>query len=205
MFGLNNAQIIGRLGADATVSPLTRRRPGRQRLGRDRRELHGQELGRQGRPHRVAPHRHLPGRPGRHAGEAREEGPPGLRLGQAPDPQVAQGRRGQRPLPRPRSCWSRAAGCSSSTSRTATQRRRRTATLLLPPPRRWMTARFPSRRASSLPPTQGRFPPIWRGTGPFFLPSVSSRASQSFPYRRPRATRLRMSGARQSPSVALVH
>ena len=42
MFGLNNAQIIGRLGADATVSASDQRRPGRQRLDRDRRELHGQ-------------------------------------------------------------------------------------------------------------------------------------------------------------------
>ena len=36
MFGLNNAQLIGRLGADATISHLTNGGPCRQHLDRDR-------------------------------------------------------------------------------------------------------------------------------------------------------------------------
>ena len=35
------------------------------------------------------------------------------------------------------------------------------------PPRRWMTARSPSRKVSSPRTPQGRFPPSWRGTGHF--------------------------------------
>ena len=98
MFGLNNAQLIGRLGADATISHLTNGgRVANVSIATDE-SYPRQKLGGQGGPHRVAPHRHLPGRPGGDDGEAREEGPPGLRLGQAADPQVAQGRRGQRPV-----------------------------------------------------------------------------------------------------------
>ena len=39
MFGLNNAQLIGRLGADATISHLTNGGRVRQRFDRDRRKL----------------------------------------------------------------------------------------------------------------------------------------------------------------------
>ena len=86
MFGLNNAQLIGRLGADATISQLTNggRTVANVSIATDESYLN-KELGRQDGPHRVAPHRYLPGRPGGDDGEAREEGPPGLRLGQAAD------------------------------------------------------------------------------------------------------------------------
>ena len=40
MFGLNNAQLIGRLGADVTVNQPGQRRQGRKPLDRHRRELH---------------------------------------------------------------------------------------------------------------------------------------------------------------------
>ena len=40
MFGLNNAQLIGRLGADVTVNQPGQRRPRGQPLDRDRRKLH---------------------------------------------------------------------------------------------------------------------------------------------------------------------
>ena len=124
----------------------------------------------------MAPHRHLPGRPGRDAGEAREEGPPGLRVGQGCRP--ASGAKTARTATgsRPKSCWSPAAESSSWISRTETAHRRRTAIPCLPPkpPRRWMTAKF---RSSGLPPsriTQGQSPPTRRGAGPSFLESPSS-------------------------------
>ena len=45
MFGLNNAQLIGRLGADVTISRLTNGGRVGQRLDRHRREFPRQKLG----------------------------------------------------------------------------------------------------------------------------------------------------------------
>ena len=61
MFGLNNAQLIGRLGADATISRLTNGgRVANVSIATDESFL-DKNLGGQGGSHRVAPHRHLPG------------------------------------------------------------------------------------------------------------------------------------------------
>ena len=106
-FGLNQAQIIGRLGADATVSNLASGgRVANMSIATDEGYIDRQSGQ---RVDRVEWHKAVTFqiRPDRHAGEAREEGPLGLRRGQAPDPQVAQGRRGQRQVldrdhPRPR-------------------------------------------------------------------------------------------------------
>ena len=123
----------------AAASPTSRSRPTR--------ELPRQELGGQGGPHRVAPHRHLPGRPGGDAGEARQEGPAWStsRVSCRPASGVRTARTAT--ASRPRSCWSPAAECNFSISRTVTAHRRRTATPCRPPkpPRRWMTARSPSK------------------------------------------------------------
>ena len=67
-FGLNRAEVIGRLGADVTVNHLTNGRPCRQHKRGDRRELHRPDRRRRAhRQDRVAPLRDVPGRPHRHA------------------------------------------------------------------------------------------------------------------------------------------
>ena len=208
MFGLNNAQLIGRLGADATISHLTNGgRVANVSIATDESYL-DKNSGRQGGPHRVAPHRHLPGRPGGDAGEARQEGPPGLRVGQAADPQVAQGRRGQRPVldrdpPGPRR-QSPVLGQAERKRRTGEERRRP----CLPPrpPRRWMTAKFLS---SGLPPsriTQGQSPPSRHGAWPFFFAESRSvpgatNAPKPLTARACRGFALRASAAQTSARV----
>ena len=120
-FGLNMAQADRPPRRRRHCQPPRIGRPRGQPEHRHRRELHRpqRQTGERVDQDAVASLRHLPGRADRHAAEAREEGPPGLRRGQAPDPALAQGRRGLRPPSRPRSCWSPAGACSSSTSRPA--------------------------------------------------------------------------------------
>ena len=67
------------------------------------------------------------------------------------------------------------------------------------PPRRWMTARFHS---SGLPPsrvTQGQSPPSWRGAGPSFLTAHPGPAPQTPPYGQPGVMRLRAPRVRPTP------
>ena len=60
MFGLNNAQLIGRLGADVTVNNLANGgRVANLSIATDESYI-DQKLGRPGRPHRVAPGRDFP-------------------------------------------------------------------------------------------------------------------------------------------------
>ena len=98
MFGLNNAQIIGRLGADATISHLTNGgRVANVSIATDESYL---DRNSGDKVDRTEWHRIVTFQDGlvemmeKHA----KEGPPGLRVGKAADPQVAQGRRGQRPV-----------------------------------------------------------------------------------------------------------
>ena len=98
MFGLNNAQLIGRLGADATISHLTNGgRVANVSIATDESYL---DRNSGDKVDRTEWHRIVTFQDGlvemmeKHA----KKGRPGLRLGQAADPQVAQGRRGQRPV-----------------------------------------------------------------------------------------------------------
>ena len=60
MFGLNNAQLIGRLGADVTVSNLANGgKVANLSIATDESYI-DKQLGRPGRPHRVAPGRDFP-------------------------------------------------------------------------------------------------------------------------------------------------
>ena len=98
MFGLNNAQLIGRLGADATISHLTNGgRVANISIATDESYIDKNSGDKVDRTewHRIVT---FQDGLGGDDGEAREEGPPGLRVGQAADPQVTQGRRGQRPV-----------------------------------------------------------------------------------------------------------
>ena len=96
MFGLNNAQLIGRLGADATISHLTNGgRVANVSIATDESYL---DKNSGDKVDRTEWHRIVTFQDGlvemmeKHAKKGRLV----LRLGQAADPQVAQGRRGQR-------------------------------------------------------------------------------------------------------------
>ena len=105
-----------------------------------------QELGRQGGPHRVAPHR------GWWRCWRSTEGPPDLRLGQSADPSSDSDR------------FSTGADRNSWTSRTATAHRRRTAIPLSAETAAWMTAKF---RSSGLPRSRITASPRQVGVGLF--------------------------------------
>ena len=97
-FGLNRAELIGRLGADVTINHLASGgRVANLSIATDEGYVDKQSGERVGQD-RVAPGRDLPARPGRYVREAREEGPPGLRRGQAPDPPLEEGRGGLGPV-----------------------------------------------------------------------------------------------------------
>ena len=98
-FGLNRAEVIGRLGADVTVNQLASGgRVANLSVATDESYIDAEGQRRARRPDRVAPDRDVPGRPDRHAPETRDQGPPGLRRGQAADPPLEEGRRGLRPV-----------------------------------------------------------------------------------------------------------
>ena len=185
MFGLNNAQIIGRLGADATVSHLTSggrvanvsvatdesymdRNSGDKV---DRTEWHRIVTFQDGLVDMLEKHAKkgrlvyvsgkLQTRKWRKDGEDSDRYSteillvPGSRV-QFLDKPNGNGAPGDE----------RRRRCSRRQNRRANGRQRDS------------VLDDPSRRAFSLPPTQGRFPPPRRGTGSFLVPFVSSRASQ---------------------------
>ena len=123
MFGLNNAQLIGRLGADATISHLTNGgRVANVSIATDESFLDKNSGDKVDRTewHRIV---HLPGRPGGDDGEAREKGRLVYVSGKL---QTRKWRKDgeDSDRSRPRSCWSPAAESNSWTSRTSTARRR---------------------------------------------------------------------------------
>ena len=159
MFGLNNAQLIGRLGADATISHLTNGgRVANVSIATDESYL---DKNSGDKVDRTEWHRIVTFQDGlvemmeKHAKK-------GAWSTSRASCRPASGARTARTATasRPRSCWSPAAGCNSWISRTATAHRQRTAIPCLQPkpPRRWMTAKFRSKRASSLPHNSGPVP-----------------------------------------------
>ena len=95
-FGLNRAEVIGRLGADVTINHLASGgRVANLSIATDESYIDKQTGERVDRTE-VAPGRDLPERAGRYVREARPQGPAGLRRRQAPDPALEEGRRGQR-------------------------------------------------------------------------------------------------------------
>ena len=139
MFGLNNAQLIGRLGADATISHLTNGgRVANVSIARPMKAIWiATRATRWTAPSGtgvVTFQDGLVDMMEKHAKKGRLV----YVSGKLQTPQVAQGRRGQRPVLDRDPAGPPAAGCSSWTSRTATARRRRTARARLPPkpPRR---------------------------------------------------------------------
>ena len=157
-FGLNRAEVIGRLGADVTINHLASGgRVANLSIATDESYIDRQTGERVDRTewHRIVTFQN---------GlvdmfeQAREEGPSGLRRGQAPDPALEEGRRGTATGSRPRSCWCPVAASSSSTSPpapTATAPRRPTVRPCPPPRdrphRSGRPGRHPLLAGSSLP------------------------------------------------------
>ena len=200
MFGLNNAQLIGRLGADATISHLTNGgRVANISIATDESFL---DKNSGDKVDRTEWHRIVTFQDGlvemmeKHARRAAWSM---CRASCRP----ASGARTARTATgsRPRSSWSPAAESSSWISRTETAHRRRAATPCLPPrpPRRWMTAKFLSSGLSPSRITQGQSPPSWHGTGPSFLPAHQCPAPQTLPYGQPGVMRLRAPRFRPKP------
>ena len=187
MFGLNNAQLIGRLGADATISHLTNGgRVANVSIATDESYL---DKNSGDKVDRTEWHRIVTFQDGlvemmeKHAKKGRLVYVSGkLQTRKWRKDGEDSDRFSTEILLVP------AAGCNFSTSRTVTARRRSPAIPCLPPkpPRRWMTARFRSNRASSLPRNSGPVPAKLACGWPFFFDGASGPGATNAPIRTAR-------------------
>ena len=125
MFGLNRAEVIGRLGADVVINHLVSGgRVANMSIATD--ESYLDRSGGGERIEKTEWHRIVTFQPGLvdMPRTPREEGPAGLRVREAADAALEEGRGGVRPVLPPRSCWPRAVGSSSWSGPTAPTRRR---------------------------------------------------------------------------------